>query len=102
MSEIEEWFLSQFSDWGFSMSPMIYDPVNFTPCRMVLWEDQNGRTINTGIKITPDLASDINHHYLNPVLEYRELIIGYINNFLLEQNRKKDFKPTQKLNRFKL
>jgi hypothetical protein len=101
MNEIEEWFLNEFVDWGFSLSPMIFNPEDFSPCRMVLWEDQNGRTMNTGIKITPDLATDVNHHYLNAVLEYRQLIIGHINRFLLE-NGKKDFKPRKKLNKLKL
>ena len=54
MNEIEEWFLNEFVDWGFSLSPMIFNPEDFSPCRMVLWEDQNGRTMNTGIKITPE------------------------------------------------
>lgn len=98
MNEIEEWFLEEFGHLGFSLTPTVYDPESFMPYKKIMYEN----TI-THMRITPDLANDLNAWSLAGVdhaEEHRQIVVEQMLNFLREN--KKDFKPTQKLNRFKL
>ena len=99
----EDWFLSEFGRYGFSLSPTMYDPFNFSPCKAVMVTDGQCGLRKTNIKITPELANDLqgwgmpyDHH----VEALRELIrmeirrqYGHLMNI--------DFKPKQKLDHFK-
>lgn len=72
----DEWFLSEFGKYGFTLSPTIYDVFTFAPCKAVMVRDGN-RMYKTNIKIIPELANDLqawgmthDHH----VEDLRELI----------------------------
>jgi hypothetical protein len=54
----EEWFLSEFSQYGFSLSPVMYNPFNFVPYKAVMVADGCGLR-KTSIKITPELSDDL-------------------------------------------
>ena len=100
MNEIEEWFLEEFGHLGFDLTPMIYCPESFEPFRRVIYENE----VVPNIKIRPAVANDITGGFVplpNHVEEYRALIWDLILRFL-EERKQKDFKPIQKLNRFKL
>jgi hypothetical protein len=100
---MEEWFLSEFGRYGFTLSPTMYNPYTFTPCKVVMVRDRNGLLFKTNIKITPELADDLQGYgmsYDHHVEGLRELIrmeirkqYGHLMNI--------DFKPKQKLNHFK-
>lgn len=112
MDEISQWFEQEFGHLGFIVSPLMYDPENFIPHRGVLFRHariNGGHTFKTHLRITPGLANDLSGGFGNlpdPVLEYKQLLTEAVNTFLeshgLPLYGLTDFKPTQKLNRFKL
>ena len=96
MNELEEWFLEEFGPLGFSLTPMMYSPESYEPFLEVIYEGE----VLPHIKITPELAMDLSDIYgVDAVGEYRNLVRSLI---LREEKKPKDFKPTQKLNKFKL
>lgn len=100
MTEIEEWFLGEFGHLGFSLTPMIYCPESFEPFRRVIYENE----VLPHIRITPELVNDITGGFVplpDPVREVKQLIAEQLLLFLKEK-KPKGFKPTQKLNKFKL
>lgn len=102
MDEITTWFLEEFGHLGFEVTPTMYDPVNFTPVRGVLWRGPNGAYIKTNIGITTDLSNDLIYGMLDPVLEYKSLVRDSVNSFLESKGYAKDFKPRKKINKIKL
>ena len=100
MNEIEEWFLEEFGHLGFDLTPMIYCPESFVPFRRVIYENE----VVTNIRITPELAQDVTGGFVplpDPIIELRNYIREVLLRFL-EERKPKDFKPIQKLNKFKL
>ena len=99
MNEIEEWFLEEFGHLGFDLTPMMYNPESFTPVRRVIYEGE----VIPFLQITPEIARDLSSAFLgvDVVEEYRNLIRERLLQFL-EERKPKDFKPMQKLNKFKL
>ncbi len=97
---MEEWFLNEFGHLGFDLTPMIYCPESFEPFRRIIYENE----VIPNIRITPALANDVRGGFVplpDPVREVKQLIAEQLLLFL-EEKKPKDFKPTQKLNRFKL
>ena len=100
MNEIEEWFLNEFGHLGFDLTPTIYCPESFEPFRRVIYENE----VVPNIKIRPAVANDVTGGFVplpDPVREVKQLIAEQLLLFL-EEKKDKDFKPIQKLNRFKL
>jgi len=98
MNELEEWFLEEFGPLGFSLTTIMCSPESFEPFRKVIYENE----VIPHIKITPELALDLSNIYgVDAVGEYRNLVREVLLRFL-EEKKPKDFKPTQKLNKFKL
>lgn len=100
MNEIEEWFLEEFGHLGFDLTPMIYCPESFEPFRRVIYENE----VVPYLKITPTVANDVTGGFVplpDPVREVKQLIAEQLLLFL-EEKKDKDFKPKQKLNKFKL
>ena len=101
MNEIEEWFLEEFGHLGFDLTPMMYNPESFTPVRKVIYEGEEVPYL----QITPEVAQDLPLQQLYFGVDVVEELRNYIREVLLRflENRKdKDFKPIQKLNKFKL
>lgn len=98
----EEWFYSEFGQYGFTLSPTMYDAITFCPMKLVQSPD---RSIRGRIKITPELADDLRGwgmSYDHQVEELRELIrmemrIQYPN--ILKPN---DFKPKKELKKLNI
>ena len=98
MNEIEEWFLNEFGHLGFDLTPMMYNPESFTPVRKVIYEGEEVPYL----QITPEIARDLSSAFgVDAVEELRNLIRERHLRFL-EERKDKDFKPMQKLNKFKL
>ena len=100
MNEMEEWFLNEFGHLGFDLTPMMYSPESFEPFRRVIYENE----VVPNIKITPEVAHDVTGGFVplpDPVREVKQLIAETLLLFL-EEKKDKDFKPIQKLNKFKL
>lgn len=100
MNEIEEWFLNEFGHLGFDLTPMMYNPEWFTPVRKVIYEGE----VVPYIQITPYVSQDITGGFVplpDPIIELRNYIRETLLRFL-EERKLKDFKPIQKLNKFKL
>jgi len=97
---MEEWFLNEFGHLGFSLTHLMYCPEWFAPFRKVIYENE---TI-PHIKIIPTVVNDVTGGFVplpDPVLEIKQLIAEQLLLFL-EEKKGKDFKPIQKLNKFKL
>ena len=97
---MEEWFLNEFGHLGFDLTPMIYCPESFEPFRRVIYENE----VIPNIRITPALANDVTGGFVplpDPVREVKQLIAEQLLLFLKER-KPKDFKPIQKLSKFKL
>ncbi len=97
---MEEWFLNEFGHLGFDLTPMIYCPESFEPFRVVIYENE----VIPNIRITPALANDVTGGFVplpDPVREVKQLIAEQLLLFLKER-KPKDFKPIQKLSKFKL
>lgn len=96
MGEIEEWFEREFGHLGFDLTPTMYDPFSFVPCRKVMYGG-----MMTHIKVTPELANDLSGGFVplpDPVEEMRNLIRGEIMRFLDENPR--DFTPKKRITKF--
>lgn len=102
MDEISEWFQEVYGYLGFTVTPYIYDPNDFTPIRGVLWKRPNGSMVKTNIRISVELFHDLTSSYHDPLLEYKSLLIDAVNDFLESQNYEKDFKPRKKISKLKL
>jgi hypothetical protein len=114
MNEIEEWFLNEFVHLGFSLTPTMYNPENFAPIKGILYtypiNDQgNRRCIKLRTSVTPDLVQDIVG--IDMAEDYRDLIVRELQREVEDLGlpipnfgilKPKDFKPIQKLNKFKL
>ena len=100
MNEIEEWFLNEFGHLGFSLTHTMCSPESFEPFRKVIYENE----VIPHIKITPEVSNDVTGGFVplpDPVREVKQLIAEQLLLFL-EEKKPKDFKPMQKLNKFKL
>ena len=71
MDEIEEWFIDEFSEYGFSVGPITYNQYGFAPTKSIMLT-HNGRMRKTRTSITIDMVSDIVGY--DPVGEYKSLI----------------------------
>lgn len=98
MNDVEQWFLSEFGRYGFSLSPTMYDPFTFVPCKCVIITDGN-LMYKTNIKITPDLSNDLQawgmtyDHHVEALRELVRMEIRRQYGHLLSQ----DFKPIEKI-----
>ncbi len=100
MNEIEEWFLEEFGPLDFGLTTMEYCTESFEPFRRVIYENE----VIPHIRITPEVADDVRGGFVplaDPVGELKQLIVEKLLRFL-EERKGKDFKPMQKLNKFKL
>lgn len=100
MDKITTWFLEEFGHLGFDVTPVMYNPENFTPVKGVLWRGPNGAYIRTNIDITTELVDDITG--IDHVLEYKSLVRDSVNLFLESKGYIKDFKPRKKISKIKL
>ena len=99
MDEISQWFLNEFGHLGFSLTPIMYDPDTFfTPLKRVTFKPYNGPMIVTRIRISTIIADTLGEDIET---EYKYIITQEIHRFLEEEGIK-DFKPKQKINKFKL
>ena len=79
---------------------VLYNPESFTPVRRVIYEGE----VVPYVQITPTVANDVTGGFVplpDPVREVKQLIAEQLLLFL-EEKKDKDFKPKQKLNKFKL
>lgn len=96
----EEWFLSEFGQYGFSLSQTLYDPDTFVPMRLV----QLPGGLRTRIKITPELSDDLHvwgmtfDHHVEALRELIRMEIRKQYGHLIGLSR--DFTPTKKLTKF--
>ena len=97
MEELSEWFLEEFGHLGFTLTPMMCHPDTFQPLKGVIWKSVSGDVI-TNLRIAPIFEDIIGE---DMEAEYKNIVTQEIYRFL-EEHDIKDFKPTQKLNRFKL
>ena len=99
MNNVEEWFLNEFGRYGFSLSPTMYDPFNFVPCKAVMVTDGQCGLRKTNIKITPELADDlrgwgmVTDHHVEALRELIRMEIRRQYGHLLGG----DFKPNKKI-----
>lgn len=107
MDEISQWFEEEFGHLGFILTPLMYNPENFTPHRGVLFRHpriNGGHTFKTNLQITTELANDLPN--IDHVLEYKQLVTEYVNRFLeshgLSLDGLIDFKPIKKNIKLKL
>tara|TARA_Y100000389_G_C17467740_1_gene527239 strand:- start:2650 stop:2955 length:306 start_codon:yes stop_codon:yes gene_type:complete len=99
MDEIEEWFLEEFGHLGFSTTPTLYNPFDFTPSKGVMYNDRL-----TNIKIIPEMVNDISGGFVplpNPVVEYKQLLREAVELFLNENGVTTDFTPNRNIIRFR-
>lgn len=100
----DEWFLNEFGEYGFSLSPTVYDPFDFQPYKVVMVRE-GMRVKSTNIKITPELANDL-YGWGTPPYDYhveglRELIRMEIRRQFGHKLGCGDFRLKEKINRFK-
>lgn len=114
MNEMEEWFLNEFGHLGFSLTHTMYNPENFTPIKGILYtypinNQGNRRCIKLRTSVTPDLVQDIVG--IDMEEDYRDLIVRELQREVEDLGlpipnfgilKPKDFKPIQKLSKFKL
>ena len=48
---MEEWFLNEFAQYGFSTSPTVYDAFTFVPMKFVMFQDRYG-VRKTNVKVS--------------------------------------------------
>jgi len=110
MDDIVIWFEREFSHLGFTLTPLTYNPFNFTPMRGIQYTTPQGRTIGLRVRLTPELTDDLRGNQTHETMrdEYRELIkqemyreietrrlpITWVKGFV-------DFTPTKKITKFK-
>lgn len=100
---MDEWFYSEFGRYGFTLSQTVYDPFNFSPFKVVMVNTPRGLR-NTNIKITSELANDLHGWgipYDHHVEALRELVRMEIRRQFPEFFDPKDFKPIEKITKFK-
>ena len=116
MNEIEEWFLGELGHLGFSLTPTMYNPENFAPFKSILYtypiNDQgNRRCVKLRTLVIPDLVQDVVGIGIDMVEDYKDLIVRELQREVEDLGlpipnfgilKPKDFKPKQKLNKFKL
>ena len=116
MNEIEEWFLGELGHLGFSLTPTMHNPENFAPIKGILYtypiNDQgNRRCVKLRTYVTPDLVQDFVGIGIDMAEDYKDLIVRELQREVEDLGlpipnfgipKQKDFKPTQKLNKFKL
>jgi hypothetical protein len=109
MDEISQWFENEFGHLGFTVTPIMYNPDNFSPVRGVLFRHprvSSNYTFKTNIHISTQLIDDVSHSNFNIETEYKELLTEAVVQFLnihgLSIEDLKDFKPIKKINKFKL
>ena len=109
MDEISQWFENEFGHLGFTVTPTMYNPDNFSPVRGVLFRHplvNSGYTFKTNIQISVQLIDDVSHSNFNIETEYKELLTEAVAQFLniheLSIEGLKDFKPIKKINKLKL
>ena len=116
MNEIEEWFLNELGHLGFSLTPTMYNPENFAPIKGILYtypiNDQgNRRCVKLRTYVTPYLVQDVVGIGIDMAEDYRDLIVRELQREVEDLGlpipnfgilKPKDFKPKQKLNKFKL
>lgn len=116
MNEIEEWFLEEFGHLGFELTSMVYNPENFEPIKSILYRypinDQgNRRCVKLRTCLTPELVQDVVGIGIDMVEDYKDLIVRELQREVEDLGlpipnfgilKPKDFKPKQKLNKFKL
>lgn len=98
---MKEWFLNEFGSYGFTVTPIEYDPNTFTPCMKVI----HPKGFKTRINLIPDLVDDLNGWSVPS----REWVIEEMCNIIREELyrsypevfERKDFLPKQKLEQFK-
>lgn len=77
MGEIERWFEDTLGHLGFSLTPTMYNPENFTPIRGILYTHPiNGgqrRCVKLRTSVTPELVHDISG--IDVVQEYKDLLV---------------------------
>jgi hypothetical protein len=116
MEEIEVWFERELTPYGFHLTPMMYNPHDFSPMRGIMYTHRhNGanRTVKLRVRITPELANDLQAYgrtYQNEVDDYREMVIneiirevesmGQTNPFGYEP-RPIDFTPKKEITKFR-
>lgn len=99
MGEIETWFLEEFGHLGFTVTPTLYNPFDFTPSKGVMYNDRM-----TNIKIVPEMVQDISGGFVplpDPVVEYKQLLREAVELFLNENGISADFTPNKNITRFR-
>ena len=89
--------MREFGHLGFELTPVLYNPFDFTPSKGVMYGNRM-----THIKITPELANDLSGGFVplpDPVEEQRNLIRTEIMRFLEENS--KDFTPRKIITKLK-
>ena len=116
MDELTEWFLGELGHLGFSLTPTMYNPENFAPIKSILYtypiNDQgNRRCVKLRTYVTTDLVQDVVGIGIDMAEDYRDLIVRELQREVEDLGlpipnfgilKPKDFKPIQKLNKFKL
>ena len=116
MNEIEEWFLGELGHLGFSLTHTMHNPENFAPIKGILYtypiNDQgNRRCVKLRTYVTTDLVQDVVGIGIDMAEDYRDLIVRELQREVEDLGlpipnfgilKPKDFKPKQKLNKFKL
>ena len=116
MNEIEEWFLEEFGHLGFVLTPTMYNSENLPPVKSISYtypiNDQgNRRCVKLRTCVTPDLVQDVVGIGIDMVEDYKDLIVRELQREVEDLGlpipnfgilKPKDFKPKQKLNKFKL
>ena len=116
MEEIEVWFERELAPYGFHLTPIMYNPHDFSPMRGIMYTHRhNGanRTVKLRVRITPELTNDLQAYgrtYQNEVDDYREMVIneiirevesmGQTNPFGYEP-RLIDFTPKKEITKFR-
>lgn len=101
MNEIEEWFMETYGGFGFLISPMVYNPFDFTPSRHVI--HPNG--YKTPIRIMSELANDLSGGFVplpDPLAEFKEVISNEMVRLYADDLIPKQIEPHMRLKKFRL
>lgn len=94
MSEIEEWFLREFGELGFSVGPLIYDPFTFAPYKKIMYNNQLTRLTITLNMINDSLGYDL-------IEDYKETLTISVERFLYKNGISTNFTPNRSITRFR-
>lgn len=102
MGEIEEWFIEEFSRYGFSVGPTMYDVTSFSPTKPIMLT-RNGQMRKTRAHIVPEMVNDITGHFgISPTDEYKSLIREEIyREFGTDLSYLLDFTPKKKITKLR-